>query len=130
MTTILKRVYQILNAYRGSISRSLRSRENDSDVEFDEEDYFSRTSGPSNTVDDTPRFDDYPKQIVEDLANFNLKPPSTLAEVKKARNQEILKFHPDRFMSDPARRETANEILQIYNASYERLKKFFQSQSS
>ena len=75
----------------------------------------------------SPRIWDYPDQIVEDLANFRLTPPSSFAEVKKARKRESKKYHPDRFMEDPERQATAQKIMQIYNASYERLKAFYQN---
>lgn len=65
----------------------------------------------------------WPQELVDDLAVFGLRPPATLAEVKKIRNQEIRKYHPDRFANDPEREMTAKEILQIYNGAYERLEK-------
>lgn len=63
----------------------------------------------------------YPKQMVDDLQLFGLTPPVTLSELKKVRNQEIKKFHPDKFLNEPEKMETAKRILQIYNAAYERL---------
>jgi DnaJ-domain-containing protein 1 len=65
----------------------------------------------------------YPQQVVEDLHLFGLKPPISFEQVKKARNQEIKKFHPDKFLSDPEKMETAKQIVQIYNAAYDRLEK-------
>lgn len=67
----------------------------------------------------------WPAQVVEDLNTFGLKPPSSLEEVKKARNAGIRKYHPDRFLDDPSRLETAKRIMQIYNTAYERLEKWF-----
>ncbi len=64
-----------------------------------------------------------PDQIKEDLNLFGLTPPSSLDEVKKARNREIKKFHPDKFLQEPEKMETAKRILQIYNAAYDRLEK-------
>lgn len=71
----------------------------------------------------------YPQQVVEDLGLFDLTPPSSLSEVKRARNQEMKKFHSDRFVNDPAKFQTSKEIMQIYNAAYERLRKFYESRS-
>ncbi len=65
----------------------------------------------------------YTTQVLDDLKLFGLNPPVTLEEVKKVRNREIKKFHPDHFMDEPEKMETAKRILQIYNAAYERLKK-------
>ncbi|MCG8337734.1 MAG: J domain-containing protein [Proteobacteria bacterium] len=64
-----------------------------------------------------------PDQVTEDLQLFGLTPPSSLDEVKKARNREIKKFHPDKFLQEPEKMETAKKILQIYNAAYDRLEK-------
>jgi hypothetical protein len=66
-----------------------------------------------------------PPQILEDLAVFELKPPSSLEEVKKARNREIRKFHSDKFINDPEKYKTSKEIMQIYNAAYARLEKYY-----
>jgi hypothetical protein len=68
---------------------------------------------------------DIPAQILEDLAVFELTPPSSLEEVKKARNREIKKFHPDKYIDDPGKYKTSIEIMQIYNAAYERLEKYY-----
>ena len=68
-----------------------------------------------------------PVQVVEDLAVFGLRPPSSLEEVKKARNREIKKYHSDRFVDDPEKYRTSKEIMQIYNAAYDRLKLHFKS---
>ncbi|PCI29498.1 MAG: hypothetical protein COB67_03820 [SAR324 cluster bacterium] len=60
-------------------------------------------------------------QVTTDLQLFGLTPPSSLAELKKARNREIKKYHPDRFSNDPEKLKTAQEIMQIYNEVYDRL---------
>ncbi len=76
-----------------------------------------------------PHTSGYPRQVVEDLELFNLAPPSSLSEVKRARNREMKKFHSDRFVNDPAKFQTSKEIMQIYNAAYDRLRKFYESRS-
>ncbi|MDH5561063.1 MAG: J domain-containing protein [Deltaproteobacteria bacterium] len=63
------------------------------------------------------------QQFIDDLKIFDLSPPATSAQLKKARNREIKKYHPDKFQDDPEKKETAKQILQIYNLAYERLKK-------
>ena len=67
-------------------------------------------------------------QLKDDLRIFGLTPPASLVEVKKARNREIKKYHPDRFTADIGKLETAKEILQIYNEVYERLAKHYSNQ--
>lgn len=71
----------------------------------------------------------YPAQVVEDLATFGLKPPASLAEVKRARNREMKKFHSDRFVNDPDKFQTSKQIMQIYNAAYDRLRKYYEGRS-
>lgn len=66
-------------------------------------------------------------QLIEDLKLFNLSPPSSLQEVKKARNREMKVFHPDKYLNDPEKMAIANQIVQIYNDAYERLKASFET---
>ncbi len=70
-----------------------------------------------------------PQQVVEDLAIFDLKPPSSLSEVKRARNREMKKFHSDRFVNNPDKFQTSKEIMQIYNAAFDRLRTYYESRS-
>lgn len=70
-----------------------------------------------------------PKQVIDDLSVFGLAPPSSLEEVKRARNREIKKYHSDRFINDTEKFETSKEIMQIYNAAYDRLKDHYNSQN-
>ena len=66
-----------------------------------------------------------PRQVIDDLAVFGIKPPGSLEEVIRARNREMKQYHPDKYMKDASKAGTANEIAQIYNAAFERLKKHF-----
>lgn len=70
---------------------------------------------------------DLPPQVVEDLAVFDLTPPSSLAEVRAARNREVKKYHSDRFVNDAERFQTSKEIMQILNAAYDRLKAYYEN---
>ena len=70
---------------------------------------------------------DIPPQVVDDLAVFDLVPPSSLEAVRKARNREVKKYHSDRFLNDPERFETSKRIMQIYNAAYDRLETYYQT---
>jgi DnaJ-domain-containing protein 1 len=129
MSTIFKRIFNMLRSYGVGSSGVFDRKDDNMDSYTDNyEDHFDSTDSFFDNSN-SEAYPDYPDQILEDLSNFHLPPPSSLSEVKKARNQEIKKYHPDRYMDDPERVETAKEIMQIYNASYERLKKFFQSRS-
>ncbi len=85
---------------------------------------YSADTGTGNKGEEYPGI---PRQVADDLAVFDLKPPSSLAEVKKARNREIRKYHSDHFVNDPAKYETSKKIMQIYNAAYDRLKDWYES---
>jgi hypothetical protein len=67
------------------------------------------------------------QQLVDDLALFDLRPPSSLKEVKSARNREMLKYHPDKFTSDTEKLKVANDIALIYNAAFDRLEKHYEN---
>lgn len=64
-------------------------------------------------------------QLTEDLQLFGLKPPSSLEEVRQIRNRELKKFHPDKYLDQPDKLETAKQIVQIYNTTYDRLKQYY-----
>lgn len=67
-------------------------------------------------------------QVIIDLAVFDLHPPSSIQEVKAARNEEFKKYHSDIFHYNSKKAEAAKEIMQIYNCAYERLKKHYNVQ--
>ncbi len=91
--------------------------------------YSSKKSGmhqkESYGEDFHSRSSEVPWQVFEDLGIFNLKPPASLEEIKKARNREFRKYHSDRFINDPEKYQTSKEIMQIYNAAYERLHSYY-----
>ncbi len=130
MTTIFKRLFNVLKSYSRSGLEQFHKEEDFKYTDFKFSEEHTRSTGFYTDEKKGQSYPGYSDQIIEDLANFKLKPPSSLAEVKKARNQEIKKYHPDRFLDDPARSKTAKEIMQIYNASYSRLKQFFESHSN
>ncbi len=90
------------------------------------ENFHERASKTGKTYDyqrhDTDKYSGFSKQFVDDLQLFDLTPPSSLEMLKKARNRELKKFHPDKFQDNGEKAETAKKIVQIYNAAYERLK--------
>lgn len=91
--------------------------------------------GPDQTEPASPKRPaapaaDLPAQVIEDLAVFNLSPPASLEMVRRARNQEIKKYHSDHFLNDPEKYQVSKEIMQIYNAAYERLKTFYSNKAS
>lgn len=78
----------------------------------------ARTGQESARPSASQEFDD---AFLRDLAAFGLTPPTTLAALKKARKEELKKYHPDRFHRDPKKAEAAHRIVQILGETYERL---------
>ncbi len=66
-----------------------------------------------------------PQQVLDDLSLFEIAPPGSWNEVIQARNREMKRYHPDKYMSKETKVDAANEIAQIYNAAFERLKAHF-----
>ena len=86
------------------------------------------TSGEHPHADQSTRPEresSHSSQFVEDLKLFNLRPPSSMQEVKQARNREMKVFHPDKYLNEPEKMEVANQIVKIYNDAYDRLKASF-----
>ena len=144
MRDLLERIITIAKAYGGAKKASDRERDPDAAGGYaSDKDPFDRstdnkqghssaqkdqgsTSGRDSFFsDDWKTYPGGPQKLQEDLAVFGLKPPSSLKEIQKARNREIKKYHSDLHMDDPEKFEAANEIMQIYNAAYERLKKYY-----
>jgi predicted alternative tryptophan synthase beta-subunit len=123
MTEIFRRLYNITRSRIPKITRD-KDHEYSSFEEFDPLDKNSEQDAGSR-AGTSGQYQNVPQQVVEDLKVFDLTPPSSLEEVKKRRNEEIKKYHSDRFINDPERFKTSTEIMQIYNAAYERLKEYY-----
>ena len=128
------RLYDITRAYIGHHfrKRSGRSERDTGDYGPYEErtsDFTSHNNEYSSS--DTPsgsgasHANGIPAHVVEDLAVFGLRPPGSLDEVIKARNREMKRYHPDKFMTEDEKVDAANEIAQMYNAAFERLKDYY-----
>lgn len=155
MKNILNRLCRVATAYglknTTAIKKLLKNRDNTFSREFGDQDFdrirekFSsffdnqkkragssqQKTGQRNRKrhgfgDDTETCSDMPTGFVENLALFDLTPPSSLDEVRKARNREIKKYHSDKFINDPEKLETSKEIMQIYNAAFDRLKEYYE----
>ncbi|NIM18568.1 MAG: hypothetical protein GTO45_41855 [Candidatus Aminicenantes bacterium] len=131
MKDIANRLFRILRSHIHRLSfverfnRLLKTAKNKSysygNSYDNRENYFENRNAEENSGFKS----DIPAQILEDLAVFELTPPSSLEEVKKARNREIKKFHSDKYINDPEKYKTSKEIMQIYNAAYARLEKYY-----
>ncbi len=99
----------------------------ESEFDFKDEEPATETRHQKQYTESESQESQYNHQFVEDLQLFGLKPPSSIIEVRQVRNQEMKKFHPDRYLNQPEKMETAKKIVQIYNAAYDRLKKSFGS---
>ena len=141
MAGILERLYRIARTYAPDARESLEKwlSEKEADIRARKAS-GRRRSGPQRPESEFDNhretsqssanpFPGVPQQVVDDLEVFGLTPPSSMAEVKKARNREIKKFHSDRFMNDAGKFDTSKQIMQIYNAAYDRLEAYYESQT-
>ena len=134
MSSILKRLADVARSYihtgdSEEISAGPEGRFNTEEElgGIPDDDFHSRTN-QTHSYDRQTKTDygGTPPQVVKDLATFNLAPPSSLKAIKNARNREIKKYHSDKFINDPEKLETSKEIMQIYNAAYDRLRAFYE----
>jgi len=137
MTSLLKRLGNVARSY---VNAGSRRREELKDIDEDplrngdwrakdNGTYHGRKQEEASTrfSQDRPSYSGLPQQVVDDLAVFNLTPPASMDAIRQARNREIKKYHSDKFINDPEKLETSKEIMQIYNAAYDRLKSYYES---
>ncbi|GBC61300.1 hypothetical protein DENIS_2260 [Desulfonema ishimotonii] len=128
MTDIFSRLYRIARSKIPRPQNFFKKFESGADRPFDDSGAGNRQSRSYNGEDSNgEKNNGVPGQVAEDLGVFNLVPPSSLEQVRQARNREIKKYHPDRFLNHPEKLETAKEILQIYNAAYGRLRSYYEN---
>lgn len=141
MLDILERLYKIAKVnvqhYTQIFEDAIDRKINQESFSYSEEESYSYSEKNSYSGNEdwnsfgsskgTDYYSGVPRQVVDDLSVFGLKPPSSLEEVRNARNREIKKFHPDKFMNDPEKIETSKEIMQIFNAAYDRLKEHYKN---
>ena len=132
MIDLLGRIYRIARANGAFYARTLKDKalgasdNDDQDFRFHDHRFDRKSASESSeTRKEKPFHSGIPRQVIEDLDIFNLKPPSSLEEVRRARNREIKKYHSDKFMNDPEKLQTSKQIMQIYNAAYTRLEAYY-----
>lgn len=130
MSGILKRLGNIVRSHVSKDQHLKADTGTRASFDYDDYDTGTRAKEDSGPVSSGSRsYPEIPRQVIEDLATFNLGPPGSLEAVRNARNREIKKYHSDKFMSDPEKLETSKEIMQIYNAAYDRLADYYQKKS-
>ena len=129
MSNLFGRLFNIARANVQQAFGNLLDRAEDRLDDWEERVFGEESDEEARTEQSRPHPSGYPRQVVEDLGLFDLTPPSSLSEVKRARNREMKKFHSDRFVNDPAKFQTSKEIMQIYNAAFDRLRRFYESRS-
>lgn len=135
MSELLQRIAQIVRSYVSSSLDSPPEPRNQRN-QGEEEAYTRHSAGrkkPSQKDQDTASsqssrnpFPGVAQHVIDDLAVFGLTPPSSLDRVRTARNKEVKKYHSDKFINDPDRFETSKEIMQIYNAAFDRLRVYYE----
>ena len=136
---ISERLLRLMKAYAGdtfnAVNRIIESGQDFLDehldrweAKFDDQEDFSYDNGEHSEDEEQSEksASATQPQWVEDLQLFGLTPPSSLEEVRRVRNREMKKFHPDKYQGQPEKMETAKQIVQIYNTAYDRLKKHYE----
>lgn len=139
MSSILRRLWRILEANRASASESLnddflrqseqweerlrKKMKVDSDFESFEKQYRYYHSYTTQA----PTRDE---KIAGYYANLELPYGADLEAVKKAYRKLMKQYHPDKFSSDPEKQKTATEITKGLNKAYQELEKYLQSRST
>ncbi len=145
MKDILKRLFHITRAHSPKPPRffpkkqqkirfasdregaSNRSESSYSDASEGSERSSHRSRKNSNKGTGGIDYPGVPAQVVEDLAVFDLTPPSSLKEIREVRNGEIKKYHSDKFLHDPEKLDTSKKIMQIYNTAFDRLEEYYKN---
>lgn len=137
MSELLQRVAQIVRSYVSS-TLDFPSDPANQINQGEEEPYTGHSAGRKKTRQknrDTAAaqssrnpYPGIPQHVIDDMAVFGVIPPSSLDDVRAARNKEIKKYHSDNFVDDPDRFETSKEIMQIYNAAFDRLRVYYEKQ--
>lgn len=128
MLDILGRLYRIARSKLPRGDHGFGKFVPGDDSDFNEDVHFSmgdENEGGFQAHSDARGDFRVPRQVQDDLAVFQLTPPSSLQAVRSARNREIKKYHSDKFINDPERLKASKEIMQIYNAAYDRLKTYY-----
>ncbi len=143
MWDILDKLYTVAKSYMGRKDQTSEDRERIFEKKYHDpqessfrntwqDNKFRSSSAPpgydQNDYTDSDTGKNYPggqSQLAEDHAVFGLKSPSSLKEVKHARNRELKKHHSDLHVDDAEKFKASNEIMRIYNAAYERLSKYY-----
>ncbi|MBD3422046.1 MAG: DnaJ domain-containing protein [Chitinivibrionales bacterium] len=128
MASIFERLFNVARAYANRSGNRFSTQDdarNTADSCFSDDEFHDSSdhTGPGRSGARTTS--GVSGQVVEDLAVFGLTPPSTLDEVRAALRREMKKYHPDKFMQDGDKTDTANKVAQIYNAAYDRLKRYY-----
>lgn len=129
MSELLRRVVKIVRSYVSpclDFSTDPPDEEPYSRAQTSQEKTRSKNRDPFSTRTNRNPYPGVPQQVIDDLAVFGLTPPSSLADVRAARNTEIKKYHSDKFVNDPDRFKTSKEIMQIYNAAFDRLRVYYE----
>lgn len=91
--------------------------------DFLNEDDFEPSSSKS-TGEQHRSTSSYPQSILADYVTIGIPAGTAMIEVKKAYKQMAIKYHPDRFASNPEKMKNATEMMKKLNMAYSNIKKY------
>jgi DnaJ-domain-containing protein 1 len=142
MSSVLERLWRIIEANRASASESFGSsdflREFEQweerlrkkmkvDEDFDSSQTHYHSYHSHSKTKQAPTRDE---KIAGYYANLELPYGADLEAVKKAYRKLMKQYHPDKFSGDPEKQKTATELTKGLNKAYQELEKYLQSRST
>jgi DnaJ-domain-containing protein 1 len=71
-----------------------------------------------------------PESLKKDFRNLEVAPGAPMPEVRKAYKRLMAAFHPDRHSADAEKLRTATEITKKLNQSFQRIRDYYEGESS
>jgi deoxyribodipyrimidine photolyase len=85
----------------------------------------SRTSSSSTSYTSS----DIPMELYPHFQTLEVSPGTSFTEVKKAYKEMVKKHHPDQFMQDPEKHQSATKKMKKINGAFRELAKYYKSKA-
>ncbi len=115
-------VYRIAQLIKNQVLHNSWSKKND----FEPEDSDYNAHHDDFKENYSKDREEKTNSIERDLEIFGIKQFENLSALKSKRNEILKQYHPDRFAHDEKKQALAKEMIQIYNAAYERIVQHYQ----
>lgn len=101
--------------------------DSDYDAAWEELDaYLNDEENAGRPSFDKPTASGIPAELKMDFRNLEVPVGTPFPEVQKAYKRLMTAFHPDRHSNNPEKQATATKVSQKLNASYQRIRAYYQ----